>query len=761
MRNIIFYSIIEALILCIVFLSTIGIIYKNAEDVGYESLHIHTKEIKDNLYLQFVSDRENLETMANFAGRLYSSGESYDVLIKSFKSIGLIKDIGILTKEGILITRAGSSKVSGILDFEYESTNSPSVTGRVADLTFPDKEVIRSSVPVYSGGNIVAVLYGIIDLGELKNKYKSAADEKGTQLYVIKASTGNFIIDTWHEELGNISSLSEREYKNNFSFDKLYEDISFGINGFSAFESQVFDGTAYAHYSPIGIDDWFIMLIMPENIVFADAKETGHTLFIVFFIVILVMLSYMLLVFTSEKKISHLSMYASEIRRLLLTVNQKNDVIRDALEKISLFSKARSSFFIDTKGEEHLYLPSQSTLKTFTQEDKNYFILSLINNIKVSNKSKGISVNIYKITTDAELAESDPKLYTFLKDIGVNSIIYSAITDKDNEISILGIASPRKESDAIELLKDISVCFSMTVYNKKYIVETEEIAVTDALTGIFNRTAYKRYIPTIDASFPESLACIYIDVNELHIINNKYGHAMGDSMLVYIANVLKEQFGTTRLYRMGGDEFLIFVKNKNSDLISSMIENANRKIEEMNYHVSIGWSYTDKTTDVEELVKIAEKKMYEAKAEYYQYKEKRTVTEKEISSYDHINTGIKDLDFTLSIMSMHYQGIYSVSLDTDKARRILIPEYLKKYSESDEKFSTIFTHYVHTRVNPDYQRAMLSFLEYDVLKSQLSEDHTPSISYENTEGKKILLSIYKIPDQKNISDTLWIFENLV
>ena len=52
MRNIIFYSIIEALILCIVFLSTIAIIYKNAEDAGYESLHIHTKEIKDNLYLR-------------------------------------------------------------------------------------------------------------------------------------------------------------------------------------------------------------------------------------------------------------------------------------------------------------------------------------------------------------------------------------------------------------------------------------------------------------------------------------------------------------------------------------------------------------------------------------------------------------------------------------------------------------------------------------------------------------------------------------
>ena len=58
-------------ILFIVFFAMVGYLYAVAEEEAYETLHMQTKQIKDDLSLQLKSDRENLSTMANFASKLY------------------------------------------------------------------------------------------------------------------------------------------------------------------------------------------------------------------------------------------------------------------------------------------------------------------------------------------------------------------------------------------------------------------------------------------------------------------------------------------------------------------------------------------------------------------------------------------------------------------------------------------------------------------------------------------------------------------
>ena len=96
----IFYTLITGILLCAVFLAMVSFFYISAEQEAYENLHIQTKQIKDDMKLQLISDRENLSTMANFAAKLYSDGESYNLMFDSFKPIGLIENIGILPDEG-------------------------------------------------------------------------------------------------------------------------------------------------------------------------------------------------------------------------------------------------------------------------------------------------------------------------------------------------------------------------------------------------------------------------------------------------------------------------------------------------------------------------------------------------------------------------------------------------------------------------------------------------------------------------------------
>lgn len=158
--------------------------YYAAEDEAYENLHMQTKQIKDDMKLQLLSDRENLATMANFAAKLYSDGESFDLMFNSFEPIGLIENIGILMPDNTFITRAGKMNLDGKISFEEEAAKGEYISGRVKDLTRDNYEIIRSAVPIKVSNNTVGVLYGVIKLDVIGKKYGNMAKELDAQLFV-------------------------------------------------------------------------------------------------------------------------------------------------------------------------------------------------------------------------------------------------------------------------------------------------------------------------------------------------------------------------------------------------------------------------------------------------------------------------------------------------------------------------------------------------------------------------------------------------
>ncbi|MBO5007737.1 MAG: GGDEF domain-containing protein [Clostridia bacterium] len=753
------YTIMAVILLICVLLFMINYVYTVAENDGYENLHFRTGEFKDDIELQLISDRENLQTMANFASKLYADGEGYELLFDSFAAIGLIKDIGILTPGNVLVTKKGNIDVSDNISFAEEIKRGTYISGRVKDMTSPDRECVRSAVPIISRGNVVGILYGIINLNDIRARYADKAAEEEAQLYVLERGNGNFIIDTRHEELGNITALKSREFLKNFTYEQFYKDISGGKDGFSSFISKFTNENLYIHYAPLEVSDWQIMLARPERAVFAEAQTTRVNLYFMFMAVILIMSLYLVLIFITERKHTKVNLYASRTRKLLLGINQQSAGIRDALHNICTFAKARSAFFVDTDDEDYNYIVSGMKDKLLSGKDRAYFITTLMEYSFNHCKDRTMAVNVFGISLNAKLKLEAPELHDFMKEHGIKKVSFASIVDKSRHISILGSINAGNETGVKVLLEDVAVCFSIAIYNRKYLNKTENIAVTDSLTGLSNRMAYKKDIAHFDEKHSEMFSCIYIDVNELHVVNNTHGHSVGDGMLIFIANTIKDVFPQSRIYRMGGDEFLVFTENISREDVNASIELLDQRVEAMNYHISIGMDYRTKNIDTQTLVNEAEKRMYAAKAMYYQQKEKRNHFNAVEHKVDCITTGIREFDAVLSMMSRRYLGIYTVKLKTDSAHQILMPAYLKPFSENETRFSKIYARYVHELVNPDYQRALLSFLNYDVLIRQLLGGYTPTLSYTKIDGGKYRVTVYKISESNDdITETLWVFE---
>lgn len=760
MKHRIGYTLLVAFLLSCVFLLVIGYTYSNAEADGYESLHIHTKEIKEDIQLQIVSDQENLQTLAHLAATRYIEGKSYDSLVSSFRSIGLIENIGLLLPDDTFLTKSGTITQTAVT-FAEEAKKGTYISGRVKDITHEKHEVIRSAVPVIADGETVAILYGAIELDTLARRYAADAAEKDAQLFIFERGNGNFLVNTNQQELGNVSILSDREFRRGYTYQELSLDLTVGNNGFTSFVSKFTGDVMYLHYAPTTIADWQIMLAMPEDIVFAEANSVGNISFGVFVLIFIIMLSYVSLIFATERKQARIISVASKIRKLLLVINQQSNSIEDALEYITNFAKGRSAFYVDTDGEDFSYILPQEKNHLLSGEDRLYFVSKILEIARKERKAKKTNVTINKIVANTKLKGANPEFYDFLRQHDITCVTFAGITNKGDLICILGAINQRHTGVKM-LLEDIAVCFSMAIYNKKHLNKTESIAATDSLTGLSNRMAYKKDVAELDERFAEQLACIYIDVNELHIINNKYGHAAGDGMLLFIANALQETFPTSRIYRMGGDEFLVFTEGFDKDLVMDSIYVLNQKVEEMNYHISIGMDFRAKNTETESLVKEAERRMYEAKAQYYQQKDQSALEKSDNMIVERISTGIREFDAVLSIMSRRYCGIYCVNMRTDIAREVLIPAYLRPFAgEAPYHFSKIFARYIDEMADPDFHRPLSSFLKYDVLSRQLLEGYSPSITYKKINGENFRLTVYALSEgEMNANETMWVFERL-
>ena len=749
----ILYTVVTAILICSVFLVMVASFYRKAEEDSYEKLHVQTKQIKDDLTLQMISDRENLTTMANFAATLYADGKPYDRMFASFKPIGLFSRIGILTPDELFITKDGTVDLSGKISFEEQVALGDYITGRTYSYSRPGEMVLRSSVPFEVDGEPVGIMYGIIKIETINKKYSDMAKELDAQLFVYDKETGKFIVDTIDESPGELADLKTREYKEGYSYEKLANTDK----GFSSFKSIRTGENLYIHYSILEDFNWGIMLARYETQVFAKTHETALNLLIIFAIMILILVVYLQIVLKNEKERSKLNAESSAIRRLLLEVTEQYTNITEAMKSIKKFSHSRSAFFTDTDGEDFYYINPSMQGKLLLGQDRKYFQGELFRYAANLHSENNTSINFMQITPNAHLEKTNPELCGFLLKNGIKDVSFASIIDRNNHVGILGTINPRKSTVARKLLEDVAVCCSIAIYNKKHLNKTELAATTDSLTGVLNRVAYKKDIMVFDEEKPEQFSCVYIDVNELHIRNNKYGHAAGDEMLIYIANSLKEVFFDHNVYRMGGDEFLVFAKGTEQEKIKADIEVFIEQLDLKGYHVAIGISFRSRNTNCEEMVREAEIRMYEAKAQYYQSKEHNSIAETDDTIYLQTKTGIKEIDTMISVLKDHYNGIYRVSLDNDSAHRILMPSYLG-YKENEENFSKLLTKYINDIVHPDYHRAVSSFLNFDAIKRQIAVGKTPSVTYQKMHGETVTLSIYNLSEDKdNINETLWVF----
>lgn len=148
------------------------------------------------------------------------------------------------------------------------------------------------------------------------------------------------------------------------------------------------------------------------------------------------------------------------------------------------------------------------------------------------------------------------------------------------------------------------------------------MSITDQGTGLMNRVAYEKCLRKSDQRVIAPAACIYIDANGLHEINNERGHEAGDQLLHAVAEHLREQFPRDDLYRVGGDEFVVFSK-ADAAVCEARMQAVSSALAAQDYSISYGIAVCEAANGLRELVREADEKMLGSKRAYYAEHDRR------------------------------------------------------------------------------------------------------------------------------------------
>ena len=355
----------------------------------------------------------------------------------------------------------------------------------------------------------------------------------------------------------------------------------------------------YLVYQPVGIDDWSIVGIVEKSVVDSGMRMVqGTTIVLLCMMAICIMIGVVILM--KQRANAQLQKEADE----RIKAEKKKEIseqlflgISQIVDCFAICDLENNRYEYEDKRGEYLY-PKKGAYDQFIKEiSDQYTILTDGENAKFTNM-----LSVWNVR---QLIKGQKDSYC---------LEYCA-RDK-SRFFIMNVIPVEWEGDT--LTKIMLVTQDMGQQH-----ELENLANTDALTGLFNKRYFEKMMEIRDEK-KKPYALFYMDLDLFKPVNDTYGHEMGDKVLKEVAKrLLKCIRSNDYAFRIGGDEFMLILNgNLDAQLCEKRIERIKKLIGEPyefdGHTIKIGIScgsavYPDDADCAADIQKIADKRMYEDK----------------------------------------------------------------------------------------------------------------------------------------------------
>ncbi|MBR5421098.1 MAG: diguanylate cyclase [Lachnospiraceae bacterium] len=201
------------------------------------------------------------------------------------------------------------------------------------------------------------------------------------------------------------------------------------------------------------------------------------------------------------------------------------------------------------------------------------------------------------------------------------------ISNRD-EIGDLADSMKQMERDINDYYTNLFAAQQEIIATREQARRMNEMANKDALTNVRNKRAYDIEAEHLEETVRDGdkdFAIAIVDMNYLKRINDRYGHEMGDMAIQKLCSIVCRIFRHSPVFRYGGDEFVIILKNHDLKCIDTLIREFKDELKQLaedkelkpweQISAAIGCAHYDEKTDknVGDVFKRADMAMYEDK----------------------------------------------------------------------------------------------------------------------------------------------------
>ncbi len=200
-----------------------------------------------------------------------------------------------------------------------------------------------------------------------------------------------------------------------------------------------------------------------------------------------------------------------------------------------------------------------------------------------------------------------------------------------DELHELSVSIKKMEDDVYRQINELTATNEKLVASQAMTLKMSELANKDGLTGVRSKVNYDNTVEEINNQISSGenveFGIVMIDLNYLKTINDEFGHDDGDVALIKLSQLICTTFTHSPVYRIGGDEFVVIVRDIDYQKVNDLVLDFKSKIIRLSKdnHLSlaekasaaIGYSLFNKDTDktVDDVFKRADKEMYICKRE--------------------------------------------------------------------------------------------------------------------------------------------------
>lgn len=284
----------------------------------------------------------------------------------------------------------------------------------------------------------------------------------------------------------------------------------------------------------------------------------------------------------------------------------------------------------------------------------------------------------------------------------------------------------------------------------------KEIYRQDSLTGLLNRNAYDSDVEQLRSADIGAVVCVYADMIGLHEVNNHLGHKQGNRMLCEFADAARAFFGDDRLYRIGGDEFVIISSAHTEAQTRKQLNYMRERLHTQGCEISVGVASSESTSDLPKIIEQAENEMRREKKEYYVRGGSKRQLRGLNKKLEDILVRNQDMESLLRHLNGRYSIACMVNLRTDSQRAIMVPDYFQKMLDAhDGSFKSALHDYCERLVAPFCKDSFSLLMDYDFIHARVELVGVLQYGYTRNDGEKFLLTIFA--DRRSKDETMWVF----